>query len=361
MSGGRRRDGGTEQRGDSLGDASKAAEQPASHVDQRPSNGDHSTAGAPQTSWGADEAGSRRDQESADDDQRASDRDQATADRDHAAAAGPAGADESAYATSRDERAKGSFARLGTRIERAITARTRNNTASRGNRTGDAPDKPARGNDVPVVAEPPASEGLHEALMKHLEWIRAQAAVDRVRDARAAEIALAEAARERARLEAELRSAHLDDLTGTYRRDMGRLAIAHEINRARRSDGQFVLAFVDVDDLKGVNERDGHAAGDRVLQIVARTIRNGLHAFDPIIRYGGDEFVCGVGGTNLAEARQRFDAIGSAIRTAARVGISVGLAELRVGETPDHLTERADAAMFEVKAEHSAMKTRVST
>jgi len=51
------------------------------------------------------------------------------------------------------------------------------------------------------------------------------------------------------------------------------MALSNEIDRARRSDGRFVLALVDVDGLKGVNDRDGHAAGDRVLQSVTEAIR----------------------------------------------------------------------------------------
>ena len=129
---------------------------------------------------------------------------------------------------------------------------------------------------------------------------------------------------------------------------MGRLALSHEIDRARRSDGRFVLAFVDVDRLKTINDRDGHAAGDRVLQTVVRAIRTRLRSFDPIVRYGGDEFVCGLTGTDLADAERRFEAIGIAIEAEARVGISVGFAALAAGDTADLLTERADAAMLEV-------------
>jgi diguanylate cyclase (GGDEF)-like protein len=160
----------------------------------------------------------------------------------------------------------------------------------------------------------------------------------------------AEAARELSRLEADLRTAHLDDLTGAYRRDMGRLTLAHEIDRARRTDARFVLAFVDVDQLKEVNDRDGHAAGDRVLQAVVRAIRTRLRSFDPIVRYGGDEFVCGLSGTDLAGAGRRFDAIGAAIEMDAGVSISVGLAALRPGETVEQLTERADEAMLARRA-----------
>ena len=77
-------------------------------------------------------------------------------------------------------------------------------------------------------------------------------------------------------------------------------------------------------------------------------------SFDPIIRYGGDEFVCGIGRTDLAEAARRFDTIAAAIEANAQVGISVGMAALTGDETPDQLTERADAAMLKVKARHRA-------
>jgi diguanylate cyclase (GGDEF)-like protein len=135
---------------------------------------------------------------------------------------------------------------------------------------------------------------------------------------------------------------------------MGQLALSNEIDRARRSNGQFVVAFVDVDRLKDVNDRDGHAAGDRVLQTVVRAMRTRLRSFDPIIRYGGDEFVAGLAGTDLEEAKRRFDAIGAAIDADAHVGISVGLAVMAADDTADQLTERADVAMLEVKAAHRA-------
>ncbi len=206
---------------------------------------------------------------------------------------------------------------------------------------------------VRTTAEPQVS------LLRQLEELRVRAAGEREQaaaDRARAAMDRANAAREHARLEAELKVAHLDDLTGAYRREMGRLALSHEIDRARRSDGRFVLAFVDVDRLKLVNDRDGHAAGDRVLQTVVDAIRMRLRSFDPIIRYGGDEFVCGLGGTDLAEAQRRFDAIGVAIEADARVGISVGLAALAAGDTADRLTERADAAMLDVKANHHSLQ-----
>ncbi len=120
---------------------------------------------------------------------------------------------------------------------------------------------------------------------------------------------------------------------------------------ARRSDGRFILAFLDVDGLKAINDRDGHAAGDPCVQTVAQTIRTRLRSFDPFVRYGGDEFLCGLGGMDLTDANVRFLAIERAIQDAAKVGVSVGLAGLTAGDTVSILTQRADAAMLQVKAQ----------
>ena len=159
----------------------------------------------------------------------------------------------------------------------------------------------------------------------------------------------ADAARERARLEKALRGAALDDLTGLDRRKIGRLALTNEIDRARRGDGRFVVAFVDVDGLKGVNDRDGHAAGDHVLRTLAAILRSNLRSFDPIVRYGGDEFVCGLSGIDPESVERRFGTIDQALQDAVGVGITVGLASLLPNDTLDTLMSRADATLLDGK------------
>jgi diguanylate cyclase (GGDEF)-like protein len=273
----------------------------------------------------ADRQLSEADQASADTDQRASDRDQAAADLEHSTKAQQTGAQEGAYEQSRDERTTGSSERLSGGRERAQTSRERHDVAARRSAPGNAQPGPV------MVA----------SLMEQLDQLRAQVAAGR--------LAAEAAKRERERLEAELESAHLDGLTGAYRREMGALAITHEIERMRRSGGELVLAFVDVDGLKAVNDRAGHAAGDRALQAVVRHIRGQLRPFDPIVRYGGDEFVCVLSGTHLAEAEHRFASIAAAIKGEAGLGISVGFASLTAGDTAEVLVERADAAMLQVK------------
>ncbi len=154
---------------------------------------------------------------------------------------------------------------------------------------------------------------------------------------------------EKARLEAQLQRAHLDALTGAYRREMGRLALRNEVDRARRGDGHFVIAFIDVDGLKGVNDREGHAAGDRILRTLVATMRANLRSYDPIVRFGGDEFILGISSIDPEEAQHRIGVIDQSLRSATGVGISAGLASLNQGESLDDLTARADAALIEAK------------
>ena len=327
----------------------------ASAAAQTLADSDQTSADADQTSSDADQVASGKDRDSAENDQRASDRDQASADRDHAADPARSAAGETAYKASRTERAATTFERFATQRTRSRTAHDRDEKATRRDQIAAARDEAGRARDARVGSLANALDQPAAAVTKQLFRLGLEAAADRARAAEDRERAAtdrADATRDKAALEAALRSAHLDELTGAYRREMGRLALTQEIDRARRADGRLVVAFVDVDGLKDLNDREGHAAGDRVLQTVVGAIRTKLRSFDPITRYGGDEFVCGLGGTDLAEAERRFDTIGVAIEAEAGVGISVGLVALADGDTADELTERADAAMLEVKAAH---------
>jgi len=334
-----------------LADARKA-----SSADQMVADADQAASDADQVSSDADHMASVRDQAGADGDQRASDLDQATADRERGERRDRSLADETAYERSRKSREGASFERIDNRIRREASDRDRNAAATDRDRMAEIRDEGGRARDAHAADLALPSSERETTLLHELERLRAQARADRSRAAedraRGAASDRARAASERAQLEAELAAAHLDALTGAYRREIGHLTLTHEIERVRRSGGPFVVAFLDVDELKTVNDRDGHAAGDRVLQSVVGAMRARLRSFDPIIRYGGDEFVCGLGGTDLAGARRRFDMIGIAIEADAGVGISVGFAELEPGETADRLTERADAEMLLVKAAH---------
>ncbi len=172
---------------------------------------------------------------------------------------------------------------------------------------------------------------------------RAQAA----RDRKDAATDRAEAARDRERAARDREHAGFDGLTGALRRDNGLIEIQREIDRAQRTDGRLVVAFVDVDGLKRTNDVHGHAAGDELLRHLVAALRAGLRSYDLVVRYGGDEFVCALPGADLASAERRF-------RVAARelsernadASVSVGLAEFERGDTVEALIGRADAALY---------------
>jgi diguanylate cyclase (GGDEF)-like protein len=175
---------------------------------------------------------------------------------------------------------------------------------------------------------------------------RERAAEDRAHAARDRE----RAAKERADVLDELRRAHLDCLTGALRRGAGEVALQSEIDRARREDGMLVLAFIDIDSLREINNREGHAAGDALLRDVVAAIRSSIRSYEPVVRYGGDEFVCAMSGVDRAQAESRFAEITDSLAEPGQTGgISVGLAELRPDDTLADLVDRADKAMFDTR------------
>ncbi len=148
---------------------------------------------------------------------------------------------------------------------------------------------------------------------------------------------------------AEARAAATHDgLTGLLMRDAGLIELDREIARSRRTGDPLVVAFIDIDKLKAVNDRHGHAAGDRVLVEVASTLRSSMRGYDLLIRFGGDEFLCALPGMTMTVARARLAAISAALETAPeRSAITAGLAELEPGDVANDLIARADAALYQ--------------
>lgn len=182
---------------------------------------------------------------------------------------------------------------------------------------------------------------------------RGQAADDRklgVADREQAIADRAAASLDRELAKAELRNAQIDHLIGAYGRELGIVALEREIDRARRGDSQLALAYVDVDGLKQINDRNGHAAGDAVLRDVVAAIQSNLRSYDPVVRVGGDEFVCMLTDSSPADARRRFGQIQTTIvRTQAAASVSVGFAKLRPDDTLAKLVERGDRALRRAK------------
>jgi diguanylate cyclase (GGDEF)-like protein len=187
-----------------------------------------------------------------------------------------------------------------------------------------------------------------------LEELRARGLEDRRSAARDRALAAADrgfAAGERAEAKRELEHSAIDELTGARRRGVGLDDLRREIDRARRTGTTLVAAYLDVDDLKRVNDEHGHRAGDRLLRDVAGCVARHMRSYDLLVRLGGDEFLCVLAGVTVDDARRRFTRISSelAARHVAR-SISVGLSELRNGDEPHELIDRADQDLLARRA-----------
>jgi diguanylate cyclase (GGDEF)-like protein len=179
---------------------------------------------------------------------------------------------------------------------------------------------------------------------------RRRASQDRRAEARArteAELDRDTALADRGASAKEREHASFDDLTGVYQRGAGFVELEREMARTRRMRQPLVLAFVDVDGLKVVNDSRGHAAGDQMLIEVADTLRASLRPHDLIIRYGGDEFVYAVAGVKAADVINRLARVSAALAEAPAHGsVSVGVAQMRAGDSAEALVARGDAALY---------------
>lgn len=145
----------------------------------------------------------------------------------------------------------------------------------------------------------------------------------------------------------ERQVASLDALTGAYLRGPGLLELERDFARSRRTGLPLVLAFVDVDRLKAVNDAGGHAAGDALLRRVANALEAKLRPYDILIRFGGDEFVCGLAGLDLAGASERIQLVHAALTESPELGsVTVGLAEIGPDDSLESLIRRADTALY---------------
>jgi two-component system cell cycle response regulator len=118
--------------------------------------------------------------------------------------------------------------------------------------------------------------------------------------------------------------------------------------------------MIDIDHFKSINDRFGHAFGDIVIKSIASVLLNNTRSFDTVTRYGGEEFVILLPGTNLTEARIIADRLLIAVRTvefpgspdrALTVSVSIGISSTdEDAATPGHLLNEADKALYRAKS-----------
>jgi diguanylate cyclase (GGDEF)-like protein len=152
------------------------------------------------------------------------------------------------------------------------------------------------------------------------------------------------------RMEAAERESALDPLTGLANRRAWRNALRAAEERCRRGAEPAVVAVIDLDDFKEINDTRGHAAGDAILDSLARTLRAAVRAGDTVARTGGDEFAVLAFGTDAA------DVVAARLAAAideAGLRASIGAADRPSTGGLEEAWVLADEAMYASKARRS--------
>ena len=161
----------------------------------------------------------------------------------------------------------------------------------------------------------------------------------------------------RQHLEEQRQKALLDPLTGLPNRAAWGERLDLELARWQRYGGELLLAMVDIDHFKRINDAYGHLAGDKVLKIIAGELRKRLRKIDFIARFGGEEFVLLLPSTPLAGGLQLLETLREGIAACpfhfrgerVSITLSAGISAFAAGERSDQVLERADQALYRAK------------
>ncbi|HTG97591.1 MAG TPA: GGDEF domain-containing protein [Burkholderiales bacterium] len=148
-----------------------------------------------------------------------------------------------------------------------------------------------------------------------------------------------------------------DELTAAFNRRFLIDTLARERSRAERTHEAFSICLADLDHFKAINDTLGHAAGDSVLKHFAALAPRGLRGIDTFGRFGGEEFLLVLPGTDRQGALAVAERVRAATEASAlpdlpferRITISIGVATYERGEEVSTLLARADQALYQAK------------
>jgi diguanylate cyclase len=161
----------------------------------------------------------------------------------------------------------------------------------------------------------------------------------------------------REHLEEQRQKALVDPLTGLPNRAAWSERLDHEVTQWRQHGNTLLLAMLDLDHFKRINDNYGHLAGDKVLKIIASVLRKRLRGTDFIARFGGEEFVLLMPSTVPAAGLKLLESLRASIEACpfhfkgepVTITVSSGMTAFRPGEHGDQALKRADQALYRAK------------
>ena len=161
----------------------------------------------------------------------------------------------------------------------------------------------------------------------------------------------------REHLEEQRQKALIDPLTGLPNRAAWSERLEHEVGQWQQHGNTLMLAMLDLDHFKRINDNYGHLAGDKVLKIIATVLRKRLRGSDFIARFGGEEFVLLLPSTVPAAGMKLLEHLRASIEACpfhfkgerVTITISMGLTAFKPGEHSDLVLKRADQALYRAK------------
>jgi diguanylate cyclase (GGDEF)-like protein len=152
------------------------------------------------------------------------------------------------------------------------------------------------------------------------------------------------------RTEEVFKLAALDQLTGLYNRRSGEQRLSSEVLRAQRTGRPLAILLLDLDDLKAMNDKFGHAGGDDLIRTFAQHLNKAIRGSDLAVRFGGDEFLVLLPDCKVEEVRYVLNRLsGHKVEcqgTELPIGFSAGCANHRAGDAPEDLMKRADDDLY---------------
>lgn len=151
-----------------------------------------------------------------------------------------------------------------------------------------------------------------------------------------------------------------DPLTGLSNRRHFDQELANALAEAERTGKSFSLLLADVDHFKMINDGHGHRIGDRVLRLIATSLKQSVRGHDLVARYGGEEFAIILVDTTLRQAVTVAENLRRAVATKdvimqptgerlGRITLSIGVASFRHGVAVQALIDAADACLYAAK------------